>query len=51
VEEIMPDKIAYHYLYLSKIGLAEDLSILARTFFYVFAVKPLKRIARWVHGG
>jgi lipopolysaccharide/colanic/teichoic acid biosynthesis glycosyltransferase len=51
IEEIMPDKIAYHYQYLSRIGLAEDLAILARTFFYVFAAKPVKRIGRWVNGG
>lgn len=51
VEEIMPDKIAYHYVYLSRIGLLEDLSILARTLFYVFAAKPAKRIGRLVGGG
>jgi lipopolysaccharide/colanic/teichoic acid biosynthesis glycosyltransferase len=51
IEEIMPDKIAYHYQYLSKIGLAEDVSILARTLFYVFAVKPVKRVGRWIGGG
>jgi len=49
IEVIMPDKIAYHYLYLSKIGFGEDLSILLRTLYYVFVVKPWSRVLRWVN--
>jgi lipopolysaccharide/colanic/teichoic acid biosynthesis glycosyltransferase len=48
---IMPDKIAYHYAYLAKLGLGEDLAILGRTLFYVFCEKPARRIARWFGGG
>lgn len=44
VEEIMPDKIAFHYRYLERLGLAQDLSILAQTVLQVFVVKPLRRL-------
>ncbi len=49
IEEIMPDKIAFHYDYLNKIGMAQDISILARTVFYVFIERPFRRITRWVN--
>lgn len=47
IDVIMPDKIVYHYQYLSRIGLLEDTSILLRTVGYVL-VRPFRRIARWV---
>jgi lipopolysaccharide/colanic/teichoic acid biosynthesis glycosyltransferase len=46
LEEIMPDKIALHYAYLDRVGLAEDVAILARTVFYVFIERPWRRLAR-----
>ena len=49
IEVIMPDKIAYHYAYLSRASFSLDLSILARTLLYVIFERPWTKAMRWVN--
>lgn len=44
IEQIMPDKIAFHYAYLRQFGPAIDASILAQTLYHVFVRKPLSKL-------
>src|SRR4051812_21746758 len=44
IEEIMPDKIAFHYRYLENVSLGLDLYILGATLFYVFVAKPASKL-------